>query len=74
MEIVALCLLGGALLGALIPGKENIHAPYKVEGEPTVKELDYLFSYYVKNNVKRKSGMNFDEYVEVHRKMEGEKW
>lgn len=66
MEIVALCLLGGALLGALIPGQSMAYAPYNIEGEPTVEELNYLMYQYNRQSIRRKYGMSFDEYVAAH--------
>lgn len=66
MEIVALCLLGGALLGALIPGQSMAYAPYNIEGEPTAAQLDYLHQCYKQNKVKQRYGITFDEYVYTH--------
>ena len=65
MEIVALCLLGGALLGALLPG-ERIYVPNYIEGEPTMAQLDYLHQRYKQKNIKQRYGVTFDEYVYMH--------
>ena len=65
MEIIIICILGGALLGALIPDAKT-YAPYRIEGEPTVVQLDYLHQCYKQDNIKQRYGMTFDEYVYTH--------
>lgn len=65
MEIIIICILGGALLGALIPDTKT-HAPYYIEGEPTVAQLDYLHKCYKQKRIKQRYGVSFDEYVYTH--------
>lgn len=65
MEIIIICILGGALLGALIPDAKT-YAPYCIEGEPTVTQLDYLHQCYKQDKIKQRYGVSFDEYVYTH--------
>lgn len=65
MEIIIICILGGALLGALIPDTKT-YAPYYIEGEPTMAQLDYLHQCYKQDRIKQRYGVSFDEYVYAH--------
>jgi len=65
MEITIICILGGALLGALLPDAKT-YAPYRIEGEPKMDQLDYLHQHYKQKNIKQRYGVTFDEYVYMH--------
>lgn len=65
MEIIIICILGGALLGALIPDSK-LYAPYYIEGEPTVAQLDYLYERYQQDKIRERYGVAFDDYVNTH--------